>query len=82
MHILILLLQPTLGMGTYNLKIWGDLGPDAVRSPGQLQPNTALQFALYTPQAYTPIASGECQCFIFGICFTTIVFVFGLSGMN
>ena len=51
--------QPTLAMGTYTLKIWGDLGPDSVRSPGQLQPNTALQFALYTPQAYTPISSGE-----------------------
>jgi len=53
--------SPTLAMGTYNLKVWGDLGPDAVRSPGQLAPNTALQFALYTPQSYTPIASGW-QC--------------------
>jgi len=35
-----------------------DLGPDAVRLPSQLQPNTALQFALYTPQSYTPISSG------------------------
>lgn len=45
-------------MGTYNLKIWGDQGPNAQRAPGQFQPNTALEFALYTPQAYTPIASG------------------------
>ena len=46
-------------MGTYNLKIWGDQGPDAQRAPGQFQPNTALEFALYTPQAYTPISSGK-----------------------
>jgi hypothetical protein len=57
-------------MGKYNLKIWGDLGPDANRAPGQLQPNSALQFALYTPQAYTPIASGEfCSInFLFAFC--------------
>ncbi|KIM76177.1 hypothetical protein PILCRDRAFT_78052 [Piloderma croceum F 1598] len=52
--------SPTLGMGAYNLKIWGDLGPDAVRSPGQLQPNSALQFALYTTQPYTPLSSWKC----------------------
>jgi hypothetical protein len=51
--------QPTLAMGTYTLKIWGDLGPDVARAPGQLEPNTALQFALYTPQPYTPLASGK-----------------------
>jgi len=50
--------RPTLGMGTYTLKIWGDQGSDAPRAPGYLQPNTALKFGLYTPQPYTPIASG------------------------
>jgi hypothetical protein len=50
-----------LGMGTYNLKIWGDQGSNAPMAPGYLQPNTALKFGLYTPQPYTPIASGwEC----------------------
>lgn len=27
-------------------------------SPGLMQPNTKVQFALYNPQAYTPLASG------------------------
>lgn len=47
-----------LAQAKYTLKIWGDGGPDAVREPGVLTPNSALQFALYTPQAYTPIGSG------------------------
>lgn len=49
--------QPTLGMGTYTLKIWGDQGSDAPRAAGYLEPNTALKFGLYTPQPYTPISS-------------------------
>jgi hypothetical protein len=49
-----------LAQAKYTLKIWGDGGPDAVREPGVLTPNSALQFALYTPQAYTPIGSGKC----------------------
>ncbi|KAG2144112.1 uncharacterized protein EDB93DRAFT_544536 [Suillus bovinus] len=47
-----------LAQAKYTLEIWGDGGPDAVREPGVLTPNSALQFALYTPQAYTPINSG------------------------
>ncbi|KIJ63115.1 hypothetical protein HYDPIDRAFT_66668, partial [Hydnomerulius pinastri MD-312] len=50
--------QLPLAQAKYTLKIWGDQGPDAPRAPGYLTPNSALQFALYTPQAYTPIGSG------------------------
>ncbi|KAF8800834.1 hypothetical protein BYT27DRAFT_7235948 [Phlegmacium glaucopus] len=47
-----------LAQATYTLNIWDDRGPGAPRRPGYLQPNSALQFALYTPEAYTPLASG------------------------
>jgi len=50
--------QLPLAQAGYTLKIWGDQGPDAARAPGYLTPNSALQFALYTPQPYTPITSG------------------------
>lgn len=43
--------------GSYVLHIWDDRGPGAAREPGLLQENSALQFALYTPQAYTPLES-------------------------
>lgn len=48
-----------LAQGSYNLRIWDDRGPDAVRAPGLFDPNSALKFALYSPAAYTPLASGE-----------------------
>jgi len=48
-----------LAQAKYTLEIWGDGGPNAARAPGVLTPNSALQFALYTPQAYTPIGSGK-----------------------
>ncbi|CAK5279225.1 unnamed protein product [Mycena citricolor] len=47
-----------LAQGTYNLRMWDDRGPTAVRAPGYLTPNTALSFAIYTPNPYTPLASG------------------------
>lgn len=53
--------QPPLAQGTYTLNIWDDRGPNPPRAPGYLQPNTGLKFALYTPQPYTPLASGW-QC--------------------
>lgn len=48
-----------LAQATYTLNIWDDRGPGSAREPGYLQPNTGLQFALYTPQPYTPLASGR-----------------------
>lgn len=48
-----------LAQATYTLEIFDNRGPGAQRAPGLLTPNNALQFALYTPQAYTPIASGQ-----------------------
>ena len=48
-----------LPQATYTLAIWDERGPGAVRQGGVFNPNTALTFALYTPQPYTPLASGE-----------------------
>lgn len=50
-----------LAQATYQLTIWDDRGPGSPRQPGLLEPNSALKFALYTPQPYTPLASGW-QC--------------------
>jgi hypothetical protein len=47
-----------LAQASYTLHIWDERGSDAPRKPGYLQPNSGLKFALYTPQAYTPLASG------------------------
>ncbi|KJA15279.1 hypothetical protein HYPSUDRAFT_72134 [Hypholoma sublateritium FD-334 SS-4] len=47
-----------LAQATYTLNIWDERGPGAARKAGYLSPNTGLEFALYTPQAYTPLASG------------------------
>jgi hypothetical protein len=46
-----------LAQGSYTLSIWDDRGPTALPAPGLLKPNTNLHFALYIPQAYTPLAS-------------------------
>lgn len=48
-----------LAAASYTLRIWDERGPDATRRPGYLQPNSALRFALYTPQDYTPLSSGS-----------------------
>lgn len=48
-----------LAQASYTLHIWDDRGPNAARRAGFMQPNSALQFALYTPQPYTPINSGN-----------------------
>ena len=48
-----------LAQASYTLHIWDDRGPNPPRAGGYMQPNSALQFALYTPQPYTPISSGE-----------------------
>ncbi|KZS97132.1 hypothetical protein SISNIDRAFT_437124 [Sistotremastrum niveocremeum HHB9708] len=50
--------QTPLAQASYTLSIWDDRGPTAGISPGLFVPNENLRFALYTPQAYTPLASG------------------------
>jgi hypothetical protein len=51
--------NPTpLAQASYTLHIWDDRGPGATRRPGFLEENSALKFALYTPQSYTAIADG------------------------
>ncbi|KAH9941259.1 uncharacterized protein BXZ73DRAFT_42284 [Epithele typhae] len=52
--------QLPLAPGSYALHIWDDRGPDATRAPGLLSPYSSLQFALYTPEAYTPLESWTC----------------------
>ncbi|KAJ7487833.1 hypothetical protein FB451DRAFT_980172, partial [Mycena latifolia] len=51
-------LNTPLAQGTCTLHMWDDRGSTATARAGYMSPNTALAFALYTPQPYTPIASG------------------------
>ncbi|KAJ4466856.1 hypothetical protein C8J55DRAFT_439211 [Lentinula edodes] len=53
-------LATPLAQTTYSLQIFDDRGLGATTRPGYLSPNTALTFALYTPQPYTPLASWDC----------------------
>lgn len=53
-----------LPQAQYTLAIWDERGPGALRQGGVFNPNTALTFALYTPQPYVPLASGESRLFI------------------
>ncbi|KIL00805.1 hypothetical protein PAXRUDRAFT_821256 [Paxillus rubicundulus Ve08.2h10] len=50
-----------LAQASYTLHIWGDGGESAIPTPGYLEPNSQLQFSLYTPQPYIPLTSGW-QC--------------------
>ncbi|CDU23370.1 uncharacterized protein SPSC_01999 [Sporisorium scitamineum] len=43
---------------SYRLLIYDERGLSVGASPGLMQPNTKVEFALYNPQAYTPLASG------------------------
>lgn len=47
-----------LAQADYTLLVFGPGGPSAAATPGYLAPNSQLRFALYTPQPYTPLASG------------------------
>lgn len=49
---------PQLIAASYRLMIYDERGTAVGASPGLMQPNTKVQFALYNPQAYTPLASG------------------------
>ncbi|KAH7878222.1 uncharacterized protein C8R40DRAFT_1038779 [Lentinula edodes] len=53
-------LATPLAQTTYTLEIFDERGLGATIRPGYLSPNTALTFALYTPQPYTPLASWQC----------------------
>lgn len=48
-----------LAQASYTLNIWDDRGPNAPIKPGFMEENSALRFAMYTPQPYTALASGE-----------------------
>ncbi|KAK7032933.1 hypothetical protein R3P38DRAFT_2919805 [Favolaschia claudopus] len=47
-----------LAQASYTLHMYDDRGPTATARAGFMSPNTALAFALYTPQGYTPLSSG------------------------
>jgi hypothetical protein len=48
-----------LAQGTYALTMWDNRGRNALPQPGLLRPYNNLKFALYTPQPYLPLDSGE-----------------------
>ncbi|WFD42629.1 hypothetical protein MPSI1_001275 [Malassezia psittaci] len=48
--------QPDLLAATYRLIIYDEQGISAAARGGQFSPSNALQFAMYFPQAYTPLA--------------------------
>ncbi|UZJ51059.1 hypothetical protein CBS101457_000379 [Exobasidium rhododendri] len=50
--------NPALIQATYRLEIFDERGLSVAASPGRFSPNTQVDFALYIPQPYTPIASG------------------------
>lgn len=52
--------NPDLVAGKYRLIIYGDQGPSAVPSAGELTPNNHVEFSLYYPRAYTPLPEWHC----------------------
>ncbi|KAG8778132.1 hypothetical protein FRC12_025150 [Ceratobasidium sp. 428] len=50
-----------LAQATYTLRMFDERGMTAGIAPGLLSPNQNVKFAMYSPAAYTPIASGW-QC--------------------
>jgi len=52
--------QTPLAQATYTLQIQDGQGTAAIGTPGEFQYNTQMTFALYTPQAYTPLTSYVC----------------------
>ncbi|KAE9408098.1 hypothetical protein BT96DRAFT_962801 [Gymnopus androsaceus JB14] len=50
-----------LAQTTYSLQVFDERGLTATAKPGFFSANTALTFALYTPQPYTPLASWTCS---------------------
>ncbi|KAJ7053309.1 hypothetical protein C8F01DRAFT_1167029 [Mycena amicta] len=79
-----------LAQAEYTLHMFDERGPTATQRAGFMSPNTALTFALYTPQGYTPIASGwtctgcngavATRPALFGILITLLVML--VSGMR
>lgn len=49
--------QTPLVQGTYTLRVQDERGTAAIGSPGLFSYNSEMTFALYTPQAYTPLTS-------------------------
>lgn len=45
-----------LAAATYRLQIYDERGPTAAQAGGRFSPYSGMKFALYRPQAYTPLA--------------------------
>ncbi|KAI3626330.1 hypothetical protein CBS9595_001691 [Malassezia furfur] len=52
--------QPDLAAAKYRLVIYDEEGPSAAARGGRFSPNNAVEFAMYFPQAYTPLAEWNC----------------------
>lgn len=62
---------PAFAEATYTMQIYDERGPMAGPTAGLMSPNTALKFAMYKPQPYTPLACkllatllGVISCFL------------------
>jgi hypothetical protein len=44
-----------LAAATYRLQIYDERGPTAAQAGGRFSPYSGMEFALYRPQAYTPL---------------------------
>jgi hypothetical protein len=47
-----------LAAATYRLQIYDERGPTAAQAGGRFSPYSGMEFALYRPQAYTPLPGG------------------------
>ena len=45
-----------LAAATYRLQIYDERGPTAAQAGGRFSPYSGMEFALYRPQSYTPLA--------------------------
>ncbi|KAG0150202.1 hypothetical protein CROQUDRAFT_652618 [Cronartium quercuum f. sp. fusiforme G11] len=52
---------PAFAVATYTMMIYDERGPTAPPVAGLMSPNSALKFAMYKPQPYTPLASWTCS---------------------
>lgn len=49
-----------LAAATYRLQIYDERGPTAAQAGGRFSPYSGMEFALYRPQAYTPLPEWNC----------------------
>ncbi|WFD29327.1 hypothetical protein MSPP1_000336 [Malassezia sp. CBS 17886] len=52
--------QPDLAAANYRLTIYDENGQDSPAKGGEFSPNNVVEFALYYPEKYTPLAQWTC----------------------